>query len=315
MILFISYKGCLMTHHTASIPLKDLLTHVEGAYALNTLRAYRADMEEFIRYCEGEGQNALPAEAETVAAFLMTMSTRNIKTSTIRRKSSSISAVHQMSNLADPTKHPEVKLALRKLHRLLGNRFSQAYPITLPVLKKLHAVTGEDLHGLRDRALLLLAYDSMRRRTELVSLRVEDMEWLSADGASVLLRKSKTDQVGAGLWIHLSTHTTTAVQKWLSAANIENGFILRGIKSNLVITDGLGAGQIGRIYKSLARKANLSQQVVDEISGHSMRVGGAQDLLSQGASLPQIMVKGGWVKPDTVMRYVERVRRHVHMNM
>jgi len=55
--------------------------------------------------------------------------------------------------------------------------------------------------------------------------------------------------------------------------------------------------------------------MIEEISGHSMRVGGAQDLLSQGASLPQIMVKGGWVKPDTVMRYVERVRGHVHMNM
>lgn len=42
-----------------------------------------------------------------------------------------------------------------------------------------------------------------------------------------------------------------------------------------------------------------------------MRVGGAQDLLVQGASLPQIMVKGGWAKTDTVMRYVERVRAPV----
>ena len=58
-----------------------------------------------------------------------------------------------------------------------------------------------------------------------------------------------------------------------------------------------------------------SPQVIEEISGHYMRVGGAQDLLSQGASLSLIMVKGGWVKPDTVMRYVERVRGHVHMNM
>jgi site-specific recombinase XerD len=300
---------------SAQQSLSHLFTKIEGAYAPNTLRAYRADMEEFIGYCEGQGQNALPAEADTVAAFLMTMTTRNIKTSTIRRKSSSISAVHQMSNLSDPTKHPEVKLALRKLHRLLGNRSSQAYPITLPVLEQLMAVTGNDLRGLRDRALLLLAYDSMRRRNELVSLRVEDMEWLSADGASVLLRKSKTDQVGAGLWIHLSTHTTTAVQKWLSAANIECGFIIRGIKSKFIITDGLGAGQIGRIYKNLARMANLSPEIIGEISGHSMRIGAAQDLLSQGASLPQIMVKGGWAKPDTVLRYLERVRKHVHVNI
>ena len=141
------------------------------------------------------------------------------------------------------------------------------------------------------------------------------MEWLSADGASVLLRRSKTDQVGSGQWVHLSTHTTKAVQDWLTTAKIDSGFIMRGLKNKTVITEGLGAGQIGRIYKGLARKAKLSPQVIEEISGHSMRVGGAQDLLTQGASLPQIMVKGGWVKPDTVMRYVERVRGHVHMNM
>ncbi len=46
-----------------------------------------------------------------------------------------------------------------------------------------------------------------------------------------------------------------------------------------------------------------------------MRVGGAQDLLALGASLPQIMVKGGWVKPDTVMRYVERVRGYLYINI
>ena len=43
-------------------------------------------------------------------------------------------------------------------------------------------------------------------------------------------------------------------------------------------------------------------------NGHSLRVGGAQDLLAIGASLPQIMVKGGWMKTDTVMRYVERAQ-------
>jgi len=108
-----------------------------------------------------------------------------------------------------------------------------------------------------------------------MSLRVEDMEWLSEVGASVLLRKSKTDQIGSGQWVHLSTHTTKAVQDWLTATNIDSGFIMRGLKNKTAITDGLGAGQVGRIYKGLARKAQLSPQVIEEISGHSMRVGGA----------------------------------------
>ena len=69
----------------------------------------------------------------------------------------------------------------------------------------------------------------------------------------------------------------------------------------------LGQGHVSRIYKTLAKQAGLSKEAIDGISGHSMRVGGAQDLLIGGASLPQIMVKGGWAKTDTVMRYVERV--------
>jgi integrase len=134
------------------------------------------------------------------------------------------------------------------------------------------------------------------------------MEWLCEDGVSILLRKSKTDQHGSGQWIHLSTPATKAVQDWLKAAQIKDGFILRGIHPNGSLTPSLCESRVSRIYKTLAKRAQLSERVVQSISGHSMRVGGAQDLLSQGASLPQIMVKGGWAKTDTVMRYVERVR-------
>jgi AMMECR1 domain-containing protein len=75
----------------------------------------------------------------------------------------------------------------------------------------------------------------------------------------------------------------------------------------------LGASQVSRIFKSLARDAELNDEVVKGISGHSMRVGAAQDLLVNGASLPQIMVKGGWSKTDTVMRYIDKVRPHNSM--
>jgi integrase len=174
------------------------------------------------------------------------------------------------------------------------------------------AACNNDLHGLRDRALLLVAYDSMRRRSELISLRAEDIEWLPDDEAFILLRKSKTDQLGMGKWVHLTTETTKALNQWLSAAKIKEGLIFRGVRSSGTITDGLCESRISRIYKSLARKAGLCESVVQSISGHSMRVGGAQDLLKIGASLPQIMVKGGWAKTDTVMRYVDRVRPEIN---
>ncbi len=293
-------------NHSTFKQLSDLLTHIDGAYAPNTLRAYKADMLEFIYYCDKTGDCALPASPKTVAEFLLQTVTQGIKSSTIRRKVSSISAIHRLSSLDDPTKHSEVKITQRKIYRQLGTRFNQAYPITRTLLTRLLAACERDLRGLRDRALLLVAYDSMRRRSELTSLRVQDIEWLADNGALILLRKSKTDQHGSGKWIHLSAEAADALLEWLTTSKINEGLIFRGVRSSGAITDGLCESRISRIYKALARKAGLSEPLVQSISGHSMRVGGAQDLLNVGASLPQIMVKGGWAKTDTVMRYVER---------
>ena len=236
---------------------------------------------------------------------------QGFKSSTIRRKVSSISAIHRLSSLEDPTKHSDVRIIQRKIYRQLGTRFDQAYPITSALLTRLLAACKDDLHGLRDRALLMVAYDSMRRRSELISLRVEDIEWIPDDGASILLRKSKTDQQGCGKWIHLTSETSHALHQWLAAAKINKGLIFRGVRSTGAITDSLCETRIPRIYKTLARKAGFGESVVQNISGHSMRVGGAQDLLNVGASLPQLMTKGGWSKTDTVMRYIEKVRPYL----
>lgn len=265
-------------------------------------------MGEFIRYCNENSYCALPAAPIDIAMFLLGTMAQGIKSATIRRKVASISAVHRLSNFDDPTKHPEVKLCIRKINRQLGNRFDQAFPITRPLLDQLLSVCGTDIRGLRDRALLLLAYDSMRRRAELVSLRIEDIQMGEQGRCSILLRKSKTDQVGSGHWIHLTEETTTAITSWLCSSEIKVGYLRRGINLGNNICPELGASQVSRIFKSLAQKANLEPDLVSAISGHSMRVGAAQDLLLQGASLPQIMVKGGWVKTDTVMRYIDKVR-------
>ena len=297
-----------MTNSTAQANLSKLLSYIDGAYAPNTIRAYFADMLEFISYCDKYEISALPASPATVACFLMQTIDQGIKTSTIRRKTASISAVHRLSSLDDPTKHAEVKITLRKISRHLGCRFEQAYPVTRPVLDQLIKVCSQDLRGLRNKALLLIAYDSLRRRSDLVSLRISDIDWLPNQTCSILLRKSKTDQHGSGQWIHLSAETTLVLRKWISESKIADGHLLRGIHPGGEITKSLCESRIPRIYKSLARRAGLTEEVISGISGHSMRVGAAQDLMVKGASLPQIMVKGGWAKTDTVMRYVERIR-------
>jgi len=142
----------------------------------------------------------------------------------------------------------------------------------------------------------------MRRRSELIALLVEDMELVSHDQACIMLRKSKTDQQVSEKFIHLSSETIKSIEDWLTAAKITSGFILRGIQPNGVVTSSLRDSRIDRIYKTLARRTQLSDKIVCSISGHSMRVGGSQDLLANGASLPQIMLKGGCAKTDTVMR-------------
>lgn len=167
-----------MNQHTSNQALTVLLAHIEGAYAANTIRAYRSDMLEFIAYCDMNDITALPASSATVASFLMLTMDQGIKTSTIRRKVASISSVHRLSGYNDPTKHPEVKITLRKISRHLGCRFDQAYSVTRPVLDQLIKACSQDLRGLRNKALLLIAYDSLRRRSELVSLRISDIDWL-----------------------------------------------------------------------------------------------------------------------------------------
>ncbi len=187
---------------------------------------------------------------------------QGIKSSTIRRKVSSISAIHRLSCLDDPTKHPEMKITQRKIFRQLGTRFNQAYPITRTHLDKLLDLCGQGLHGLRDRALLSVAYDSMRRRSELASLRVNDIEWQADGSASILLRRNKTDQQGTGKWIHVTTATSTALREWVTASHISDGLVFRKIRSSGAITEGLCKSRISRVYKTLTRKAGLQETII-----------------------------------------------------
>lgn len=287
-----------------------IFDQVCDAYSIATIRAYRADWDEFETYCNECNAPPLPASSQSVAAFIGRATNQGSASATIRRKLVSIAAVHRWAGYTDPTKEPATRLSVRKMHRKLGRMCKQAEPINHSVYQQMLACTGSDLRGKRDMALIMLAYETMRRRSELNSLLVKDIH-ITPNGASILLRKSKTDQERQGSWLHISTAALTAVQSWLAAGSINDGYILRGVMGKEQITAKLTGGQIGRIFKRLAESTGLGPEVVRHVSGHSFRVGAAQDLLVAGASLPQIMAKGGWSKVDTVMRYVEKVHRPV----
>jgi site-specific recombinase XerD len=297
------------TLHALQI-LENTVQKIEGAYAPSTIRAYKSSFERFIQFCEECKVSALPADPEDVALYISKLTASGLKSSSIRIIVAALSSIHKLNLLDDPAQHPTVKIELRRMHRTLGRYSQQAFGITAPILEKMLEATANNLRGIRDRALLLLAYDSMCRRSELVSLKVMDihLQELGNKGhMKIRLRKSKTDQELQGRWIHPSERSADAITAWITQAKLDDGYLFRGINNAIDITYELKSSQINRIYKGLAKDAKLPKEVIDHISGHSMRVGAAQDLLKSGASMPLIMHKGRWSKTDTVMRYLDGV--------
>jgi len=284
--------------------IDQLLKKLEGAYADNTIRAYRSDFEVFKNWCEQEDLSALPAVPDTIVYFIAFDMTQS-SSATIRRRMASISRIHKLARLSDPTTDEDVFLAMKRMHRQKGRFQKQAYPLTAEVIDKLIAVTNSTLKGYRDRALLRLAYDSMRRRSELCAFHWQDLE-ITQDGAGILLlRFSKTDQEGFGKKIPLTKETVSALLEWKDQAPLTTGKILRGFIYHEQLSDELHPSNISKILKCLAKTAHLDPSIVKSISGHSARVGRAQDLLKEGKSLPQIMTLGGWRSTEIVMRYIE----------
>jgi integrase len=142
----------------------------------------------------------------------------------------------------------------------------------------------------------------------LVSLEFEDFLINKKDGSVKLtLRKSKTDPHGIGKNLYLGGEAQEAIKKWINKSKISSGKIFRAITATGKVKESLNSSHVGRIYKKIARLSMIDKSIIRNISGHSMRVGAAQDLLLSGATLPTLMNRGRWSKTDTVMRYTELV--------
>jgi len=290
--------------------LANTLEKIQGAYAYASIRAYRADFNTFIQFCEDCNEESLPALPLSIANFIIKLSNDKRSSAGIRRAICGISTIHKLNHMDDPTKDPDVTIEMRRMHRKLGRSAKQAGSINLDILDQMLLATDDSIRGLRDKALLLVAYDTLCRRSELVSLQVKDLKIIIKNGVestSILLRKSKTDQDSMGKWLRLSQRAGLALTEWMKQLPEGQENIYCGLNRAGDISQYLGGGQVNRIYKRIARKAELDESVIKGISGHSMRVGAAQDLLSSGASMPTMMQRGRWSKSDTVMRYVEHI--------
>jgi site-specific recombinase XerD len=291
--------------------LQETVIKIEGAYAPSTIRAYRADFSDFIYFCQDRNSSALPAKPHLIIDYICKLTGSGRSSASIRRALCGLSAIHKINRFDDPTKDPDVSLEMRRMHRKLGRSSSQAGSINADTLDKLLLATDDSIRGIRDRALLLVAYDTLCRRSELVSLQVKDVKINiknDIETSSILLRKSKTDQDSTGKWLHLSQRAHLALVEWMKELPEGQEYLMVGIgRGGRISRSSLNSGQVNRIYKRIARDAGLDKLVIEGISGHSMRVGAAQDLLNSGASMPIIMQRGRWSKTDTVMRYVEHI--------
>ena len=162
-------------NHTAKEILIKTVEKIEGAYAPSTIRAYRSNFEAFIKHCDENNVTALPAYPETVAQYIRKISNGQLKSSSVKIAVASIAAIHNLNSLNDPTQQPDVKIEMRRMYRTLGRYTKQAYGINKDLLNKMVLATDNSLRGARDRAILLIAYDSLCRRSELVSLEFEDI--------------------------------------------------------------------------------------------------------------------------------------------
>jgi len=286
-----------------------LARHAEaarGAYSPHTERALRADTAVFTGWCAANGFAALPAAAETVAAFIDAMGLAKAP-ATVRRYVASVAAMHRAARLPNPCVEDAVRLALKRLHRARGRAQAQAAPLTRDRVDRMLEAAGDGPRALRNRALLAVAYDSLYRRSELVALQCADLEQGSQGDGTLALRRSKTDTEGRGSTRYLAGDTMRAVLAWSEAAGHGDGALFRSVSKAGAIGGPLDPGDVARVFKAMAAAAGLDASVVAAISGHSSRVGAAQDQVRHGVELPAVMQAGGWTTPAMVARYTARL--------
>ena len=179
--------------------------------------------------------------------------------------------------------------------------------LTWPLRQRLLAATGGKPIDARNRAIVAVAYDGMLRRSELSALQVDDLIEEMRGDATLLVRRAKTDQEGLGEVVYLAPDTVAMVKEWLQRGGIGDGRLLRSLRPGRPPGTKLDASQIPRIFKTMAQRAGLPEQIVAGLSGHSARVGAAQDMIASGIELPAILQAGRWRTTAMVNRYGERL--------
>lgn len=267
-----------------SAPLStELLTTAERAadYGRNakspaTRRAYASDLRDFGAYGVRHGLPTLPAAPQTVALYLTALAEAGLSVSTIRRRAAAIAHSHSELDIEAPTSSKVVRSILSGIAREKGVAPVQKAALTIDLLKSALLSVGDgNIHALRDRAILLVGFYAAMRRSEIAALDVEDVRF-EPEGLSVTIRRSKTDQEGAGYEIGLPSLyvaaicPVTAILNYVKAAGITAGPLFRTFTMRGQLQENRIDGRdVARIVQKAAKKAGLA----GDLSGHSLRAG------------------------------------------
>jgi integrase len=292
-----------------------------ASQATNTRRAYESDLRSFATFCDAHGVDTLPATPQIAALYFANLASTGKAVSTIRRHAVSIAQAHKLAGLVNPVADPHVRKILQGIARTNGTASHQKSPLLIEhlraVLKTLD--TGgitPTLMGLRDRAILLLAFSCASRRSEIAALDVPDLRFEST-GLVVTVRRSKTDKEGKGREIGVpylppsraDLCAARAVKAWIEASKLERGplfrsFALAGYGMEQPLSDRRISGRaVAELVKRVTDRADLT----GDFSGHSLRSGFVtQAAMTKGVSEVDIMRVSGHRSVTILRSYVRK---------
>tara|TARA_B100001105_G_C22338386_1_gene420102 strand:- start:23 stop:940 length:918 start_codon:yes stop_codon:yes gene_type:complete len=277
----------------------ETLANLKMSKANNTIRAYKSDFKDFSMFCAKNGFSSLPTEPKIISLYVTYLSSGR-KFSTLKRRIASISVVHRLKGHYIDTKHPIIIENLMGIRRKTGSFQKSKKPILInelkQIIKAIDTTNKNKGRVLRDKAIILTGFSGGFRRSELVSIDYNDLEFVS-EGVKIFIKRSKTDQSGEGMIKALPYFDNkefcpvTFLKKWLDISKIRNGLIFN-------ISDK----SVALLIKKYASVAGLDSE---KYSGHSLRSGFATVSAEFGADERSIMTMTGHKTTHMVRRYIQ----------
>ena len=274
-------------------------TYLSAAIADNTRKAYRSDLADYYQW-----GGVIPCSPELLAQYL-SFRAQTLSPVTLTRRAVAISRAHTSRGLTDPAKTDLVRTVLRGIRRKNGQPQRQVQPLLKADLLAITDSLTSTTKGLRDRAMLLIGFSAALRRSELVALDYTDIQFVN-EGLVLKIRRSKTDQEGAGRrigvpWGRTSACAVKALKAWLEHAHIASGPIFRSVNKAGAVGSRLSDHAVANIVKTHAQALGLN---ADQFSGHSLRAGLVTSAAQAGISVNKIMAQTGHRSSVMVQKYV-----------